>query len=286
MHSLKSRKTRVQSDDAPTRAAEDADASRINAWVIGEKLERAVRIVDRGQLAELSLITHRAAYPASGKGVNEKSRDTEFVELFHPARVSCSRSVRTVTLDRTLALRMSIEAWPGQLEVLQLSEPTAQNIGDWMKVIDSWFGSYASSLSKLRFAALEQLLLVESQVSRFVRDRMQPGDAPPPSRAPGKYTIRTPAMERRRQTQLSWWDRFQTADGTLPTIARLVAAAGIVGAVMFVGTTVGMLVANVPVVFAGKLAAERIPFKAIRIAAALLFAALGAWVLYAGIPAT
>jgi len=42
----------------------------------------------------------------------------------------------------------------------------------------------------------------------------------------------------------------------------------------------------VPVVFAGQLAAERIPFKAVRIAAALLFAALGAWVLYAGVPAT
>ena len=48
----------------------------------------------------------------------------------------------------------------------------------------------------------------------------------------------------------------------------------------------GMLLANVPVVFAGKLAAERIPFKAVRIAAALAFAALGAWVLYAGIPAS
>jgi putative Ca2+/H+ antiporter (TMEM165/GDT1 family) len=50
------------------------------------------------------------------------------------------------------------------------------------------------------------------------------------------------------------------------------------------GTTLGMLLANVPVVFAGKLAADRIPFKAIRIVAALIFAALGAWVLVAGLP--
>jgi putative Ca2+/H+ antiporter (TMEM165/GDT1 family) len=52
------------------------------------------------------------------------------------------------------------------------------------------------------------------------------------------------------------------------------------------GTTFGMLLANVPVVFAGKLAADRIPFKAIRIVAALIFAALGAWVLVAGLPGT
>jgi len=51
------------------------------------------------------------------------------------------------------------------------------------------------------------------------------------------------------------------------------------------GTTLGMLIADVPAVFAGHLAADRIPFRAVRIAAAVLFAALGAWVLYAGMPA-
>jgi putative Ca2+/H+ antiporter (TMEM165/GDT1 family) len=52
-----------------------------------------------------------------------------------------------------------------------------------------------------------------------------------------------------------------------------------------IGTTIGMLIANAPVVFAGNLAADRIPFKAIRVVAAVLFAALGAWVLVQGLPA-
>jgi putative Ca2+/H+ antiporter (TMEM165/GDT1 family) len=56
-------------------------------------------------------------------------------------------------------------------------------------------------------------------------------------------------------------------------------------AAVVAGTTLGMLIADVPVVFAGNLAAERIPFRAIRIAAALLFAALGALALYVGVPA-
>jgi putative Ca2+/H+ antiporter (TMEM165/GDT1 family) len=47
------------------------------------------------------------------------------------------------------------------------------------------------------------------------------------------------------------------------------------------GTTVGMLLADVPAVFVGKLAADRIPFRTVRIIAALLFAALGVWVLVA-----
>jgi putative Ca2+/H+ antiporter (TMEM165/GDT1 family) len=49
--------------------------------------------------------------------------------------------------------------------------------------------------------------------------------------------------------------------------------------------TLGMLIADVPAVFAGKIAADRIPFKAVRIAAALAFAALGARILIVGVPA-
>ena len=45
------------------------------------------------------------------------------------------------------------------------------------------------------------------------------------------------------------------------------------------GTTLGMLLANVPVVLIGKAASAKIPFKAVRIAAALLFAALGVYAL-------
>ncbi len=48
-----------------------------------------------------------------------------------------------------------------------------------------------------------------------------------------------------------------------------------------VGTTIGMLLANVPVVFLGKAASSRIPFRAVRIAAAALFAVLGVITLFA-----
>ena len=47
------------------------------------------------------------------------------------------------------------------------------------------------------------------------------------------------------------------------------------------GTTVGMLLANVPVVFAGDALLRRVPLKAVRIIAALSFLALGAYVLIA-----
>ena len=46
------------------------------------------------------------------------------------------------------------------------------------------------------------------------------------------------------------------------------------------GTTLGMLAANVPVVALGSRFASRLPLRAARIAAALVFLALGIWALY------
>ena len=49
------------------------------------------------------------------------------------------------------------------------------------------------------------------------------------------------------------------------------------------GTTIGMLVANVPVVLLGSRFADRLPLRAARIVAACVFLALGAWVAWRGI---
>jgi putative Ca2+/H+ antiporter (TMEM165/GDT1 family) len=45
------------------------------------------------------------------------------------------------------------------------------------------------------------------------------------------------------------------------------------------GTTLGMLLANAPVVLAGDALIKRVPLTAVRIAAALLFVAMGGWML-------
>ena len=46
-----------------------------------------------------------------------------------------------------------------------------------------------------------------------------------------------------------------------------------------IGTTVGMMIANAPVVFAGDALMRRVPLKWIRIVAALSFMALGVYAL-------
>ena len=50
------------------------------------------------------------------------------------------------------------------------------------------------------------------------------------------------------------------------------------------GTTLGMLLANAPVVFAGDALIRRVPLKAVRFAAAALFVAMGVWLLWTSWP--
>jgi putative Ca2+/H+ antiporter (TMEM165/GDT1 family) len=51
--------------------------------------------------------------------------------------------------------------------------------------------------------------------------------------------------------------------------------------VVAAGTTLGMLIADVPAVFLGEAATRIVPLRVVRIAAAAIFALIGAWVLLA-----
>ncbi|MGE0718055.1 MAG: TMEM165/GDT1 family protein, partial [Alphaproteobacteria bacterium] len=50
------------------------------------------------------------------------------------------------------------------------------------------------------------------------------------------------------------------------------------------GTTAGMMAANVPAVFCADAVTRVIPLAYVRVAAALVFAAIGLWILVAGVP--
>ena len=57
-------------------------------------------------------------------------------------------------------------------------------------------------------------------------------------------------------------------------------------ALVTVGTTAGMMLANVPAVFLGEAVTRIVPMKVVRSAAAVIFAAIGLWIVVAGIGGT
>ncbi|MEP7329836.1 MAG: TMEM165/GDT1 family protein [Betaproteobacteria bacterium] len=99
-------------------------------------------------------------------------------------------------------------------------------------------------------------------------DKLDDDDAPPKSRW-GVFGVTVVAF-------------FLAEIGDKTQIATVMLAAKFSSlAAVVAGTTLGMLLVNVPTVFIGRAAAEKIPFRAVRIAAAALFAGLGLWVLLA-----
>lgn len=181
-----------------------------------------------------------AVVTADGKvSSRELKRLVEAARVLYVALEQVQEPAAAIVLDRTLARRLNAESWRVSLEELKLPPPTAENLQSWVTHVDGWVASAAHSLSALRLAALEQLLLVEAQVARFVRSRMKPAEAPPPSKAPPQYCTLVPGKERPRQKKLGLWDRFQIADGLWPTIARLVVAAVIIGGVFVAAGAMG-----------------------------------------------
>jgi putative Ca2+/H+ antiporter (TMEM165/GDT1 family) len=100
-------------------------------------------------------------------------------------------------------------------------------------------------------------------------DRLDDDDAPPEASRWGVFGVTVVAF-------------FLAEMGDKTQVATIVLAAKFPSLLQVViGTTLGMLAANVPVVIVGKAASERIPFKAVRLVAAALFAGLGAYALLA-----
>jgi len=73
----------------------------------------------------------------------------------------------------------------------------------------------------------------------------------------------------------------EMGDKTQVATLMLAAQFGSLGSVI-AGTTLGMLIADVPVVYLGRAAASRIPVRALRIIAAVIFLALAVFALMSG----
>jgi len=122
---------------------------------------------------------------------------------------------------------------------LGLPMPVQANIDNWIKHSSGWVNHTCAALSQLRAATLEALLANEDAVAaRLGSDEMAP-PAPTPSKVPTPYPVLLPGQERKLQTKLGWWDRFQTADGWAASTARASAAAAIVVGVLAFGMHTG-----------------------------------------------
>lgn len=182
-----------------------------------------------------------AVVTADGKvTASELNRLISVANMLHTVLDHVHRQKTELQLDQSLIAQLKVPAWSDMLEEFKLSIATEANINDWMRVIDGWVDSAASALSSLRGAALEQLLHSEDEIARHLREQTVPQAASSPSRLPAEYPTLLEGKERKRQERLGPWDRFQTADGLMPGLARLLVAGTLVGAVLGFGSMAGV----------------------------------------------
>ncbi len=145
-----------------------------------------------------------------------------------------------VVLDERIREILGHQNLPELLgEKFSLPAANDKNINEWLRAIDSWVNAATNAFSRLRSAALENLLRSESDIEAACRSNTAIDQAPTASKIPGTYPVLTPGMERKMLGKLSWWDRFQMAEGVFPTTARFAAAGSILGAVLLMGGAVG-----------------------------------------------
>lgn len=146
-----------------------------------------------------------------------------------------------VDVGAAIAAQLGAQSWSDLLGRLGLTSPLDANLGDWLGAIDSWVAHAAIACNRLGSAALDELLTAEASVasafSTMASGPAQPAPAAPV--VPTTYATLPEGSERPKQKRLSWLGRFQAADGTLPTMARLAVAGSIVAAVLGFGGSVG-----------------------------------------------
>ncbi|UXU89086.1 M48 family metallopeptidase [Burkholderia sp. S-53] len=137
--------------------------------------------------------------------------------------------------ERVLA-ELGHESWSAMLGALGLANPVRENIGDWLRAADSWVNHTAGCLSRLGRVVLGELLHTEANIAAATRGEPLPHAPDTLPAAPPAYTTLVVNAERfQRIENPDFWERFRSANGFLPGLARAAVAVGIVGAVLVFG---------------------------------------------------
>ena len=237
---------RVRSHDRICRATHRAAADGLDRSWAGY-LAAELRLHHYAEHAGANLRDARAALgatfrkaTAAGK-VRKQGREAilRAADATYAALKAVHDQAGEVVLDPNVAARLGQASWKALLEELKLPPPTPANLGNWLNAVDSWVNAALSPLESLRLASLEELLMTEAAVKSSVRDGRSLAAAPTAPQPPASYVTLLPGAERPKETELGWWDRFQVASGILPMAARVLAAATIIGLVIWVGVITG-----------------------------------------------
>jgi Zn-dependent protease with chaperone function len=170
----------------------------------------------------------------------ERARVIQSAEDLHWSLRAIHQHAREVVLPEVVAREFGGKSWTELIgDPYPLPPPDANNLGDWLGVIDGWLHAVLDPLDGLERQCLQAMLEVEAEIEACIREGRTLGPAPALAQGPSEYRVLPPGQEREVQTKLPLWERFYVADGLFPSIARTVIALAIVGATLYGGLYVG-----------------------------------------------
>lgn len=217
-----------------------------------EKLSEDWRAYHTGLVQLLHYADHTAANLADANGrlgnvwavitADGKISSGEVKQLLEVAAdlwrvlLSVRDAIPGVHLSADIAEALGVASWSAYLsEDFKLPAPTRDNIGDWLGAAESWTNYFQNSLGALQGESLEKLLATEAFIEKATSDGSVPGAPPSAGSVVAEYPVLLPNTERKLQRRLGLWDRFQTATGFVPGLARFAVALLIVGGILGFG---------------------------------------------------
>ncbi|WP_133648111.1 M48 family metallopeptidase [Paraburkholderia flava] len=160
-------------------------------------------------------------------------------EAVHRALLNVFDHANYVQPGERVLTELGQESWSAMLGELGLRGPVRENINEWLRIVDSWINHTAGCLSRLGRAVLGELLRTEASIAAATHGEALPEAPATVPACPPAYNTLVIDTERFQQVEhLDFWDRFRSASGFFPGLARAAVAVGIVGSVLAFGWSI------------------------------------------------
>jgi len=165
----------------------------------------------------------------------EKKRMIRVCEGASEVMHKVSKHVSNMDLSENMLDKLKINAWETSRPIFDFPGVTKDNFAQWtQKGFESMKG-FEHALGVVRSVLLEDLLEKETALKAHHKAGTTPEAAPAPGKYPSGYPILLDGDEYVLQKKLDLWNRFQLAQGGVPTLLRTLVSIGIVGGTIFIG---------------------------------------------------
>ena len=170
-------------------------------------------------------------------GYFEKRRMIKVANQVQTKMREVSSCLQQLSPPEHLLAMIGIDNWEQQCPQFAILDVNKGNWADWCAEADQQIQQLSYIAHALSDLALQDLINTEQMLALQLNDSAEtPIDAAPmPAVLPTQYPILLPGQEHVLQRKLDLWNRFQLAQGLLPSTCRLVVAASIVGGTIYAG---------------------------------------------------